>query len=460
MAVLRSELIWYVFLVIGFGICFAGIYKRRFFCTLTGLVTGYLAVEFFRYTFAYLLLDYRRNWFSYLWIIQLVLMCMLAVLGFVSPRRSSAICGLVTAFMVVYSVISLMEVLSSLTIQLIISAMVGFVVMMIVYSMDEKGTIFITAFIGATIISAVSYITTFPLGGNTLVEQLVEVLRPYYVRSPTFQHMIICLCAFTAAGMYIQAQAMEAIAVHLTTKKTDRTLYGLKNLGWKQLILAVFPMVAFVLPALSSWLKVNAGHGTRLREMAAYLDERSSIGYLIASGLFIGALVFFVWYFDVWTGFLYQLLYLLWIPMEYLAKTVGRDTGLLKASPRILIIELLRYVIYFVILWYLHCVVVSRLKGIFLSVISAVLLYPFGILFLKGYRMNVNADMLQRTNMILWGAIAAGIIISVFLCNPDISTNLRGRYVRGKGALYCHSCGERRKAGYIYCGNCGSKYHN
>ena len=419
MAVLRSELIWYVFLVIGFGICFAGIYKRRFFCTLTGLVTGYLAVEFFRYTFAYLLLDYRRNWFSYLWIIQLVLMCMLAVLGFVSPRRSSAICGLVTAFMVVYSVISLMEVLSSLTIQLIISAMVGFVVMMIVYSMDEKGTIFITAFIGATIISAVSYITTFPLGGNTLVEQLVEVLRPYYVRSPTFQHMIICLCAFTAAGMYIQAQAMEAIAVHLTTKKTDRTLYGLKNLGWKQLILAVFPMVAFVLPALSSWLKVNAGHGTRLREMAAYLDERSSIGYLIASGLFIGALVFFVWYFDVWTGFLYQLLYLLWI-----------------------------------------CVVVSRLKGIFLSVISAVLLYPFGILFLKGYRMNVNADMLQRTNMILWGAIAAGIIISVFLCNPDISTNLRGRYVRGKGALYCHSCGERRKAGYIYCGNCGSKYHN
>lgn len=417
----------YILIFAGIFVCFTAVFYKKITSVLTGGFWGLLggmSIAWILTTLGTLPIEHFEG--AYFWG-SLILAALSAGLSLYSFQTGMLLNIIFVTVFFVYSYLMPFPVSVDYVSMIAVMVIVGVIFGVIVYRYAETGFLVLSAFSGAfaVLLAAVALQTKNPFNWPVRYFMNGSVLL--------YQGRLAMAVLGGLAGILMQrAAGAHKKQMAKAGKKGDGS-YTVNDLMWKHWLLFAVTVLLFL---ADTFFFYTSGYATQA-----------------IMGIFAGGIAFFVWQLGPASGFLYQLLYLIKVALGIWLHPSDR----MFATTEAMIFEIAQYMILWLLLSAWKQATGMRKQGMLLSVAAIVLLYPYGINFLKG---SWDAGLTAAPDIwIFWAGAVVGELLFWWFGNPDTVKSAGHRYAYKKNhARYCRKCGGRRKVGYTYCGNCRRKY--
>lgn len=444
----------WLIIIVGILICFMGICFKRVFLAILGFIWGS--------AFAYIVLllialsgnsTVQDMDDTTAIILVLILAAVVAALSIVLERILLTIRAFLISFIISVIILGALRSSDSNEALILICALILSVIISgVIWIYYRYAFIIECAITGAIMINHVGL-----MGGNGLSGIVAGSYGGYRSSDNSIAVLLTFVCAI--AGIIVQSKILHkiengTIAVKSEGKKPD--LNNLNNIG--SLIFKSMPASkikkadAAALRQYEKYLilaPVAAFFVIRLFRTVSLFDYSMTawniLWYLqlLFSGIFEGALIYFVIYYETGVAAIYQLLWFCWIPAEIIYRiTYQTSSGMLIDSDfRYNIISLLQYALIWGILYAIDYFIKNEMAEIIVMCLAVIMMVSGGLAFLM---WNYWGFEFSSYNIFHWVVI----IGTVFLLRYLRQTIKDGR---------CRRCGVETITGDSYCRNCGEK---
>ena len=444
----------WLIIIIGIIICFTGILYKKIFEAILGFIwgfaTGYLVLVILALSGNYAIRNMDDSSAIFM---SIIIGLALAALSVFLERIMMAIRGFLISFFIMMLVLAAVSYEMEMTAALAIAAIVALIAAGVMWVYHRYAFIIECAITGSIMINHIGL-----MGGTDPSSFMSNTLYGGY-RS-TDNTAIVFTVLVAIAGIVVQSIILSRIEggeIRVSALNNDNpaetkiegtlsTLFpdshtrkadfaALRNYE-KSLIIA--PIIAFfVLRFLSRF-----EYGTSSMQISDFIYKTGHIRFyleLICTGIFEGALIYFVIYYEMKVSAIYQMLALLWLPLELLDLIRYHFSNVLSGDPKYVIMSVGRYALIWAILLVLDHVLKNENLKIFSMCLATIFMIATGISFLfygnLYFYFNFN-------NIIHWSMIVVTLIVLIYF---------------GKKNIRCCKCGTALIDGDTYCRYCGDK---
>ena len=445
----------WLIIIIGIVVCFAGICFKKLFEVILGFIwgfaTGYLIIAILALAGNKAIRNIDDS--SALFIL-IVAGLLLAALSVALERLMMAIRGFLISFFIMMLVLAAASNDMEMTTALGIAVIIAFIVAGVMWAYYKYAFIIECAITGSIMINHVGL-----LGGADPSSFMSNALYGGYMSADNSTSVFFTVLV-AIAGIVVQSIILSKIEgglVRASTPDNDGTLVTKKEgsisslfpdshirkanyaalRGYEKYLIIAPILVFLVLRFLSRFES-----GAPSAQIYDLIYKTGRIRYyleLICTGIFEGALIYFVIYYEMKVSAIYQLFALIWLPLELLDLIRYHFSNVLSSNPKYIIMSIGRYVL----IWALLLVLDYALKNEVLKTISMCMVTIFmiaaGISFIFYGHLYFYFDI---NNFIHWSIIVMTLIVLICL---------------GKKNIRCYNCGTAIIDGDTYCRHCGDK---
>ena len=447
----------WLIIIAGILICFAGILIKKIFEALLGFIwgiaTGYLILIILALAGNHAVQNMND---STVVVILIIAGLILAALSVFFDRLMVAIRGFLISFFIMILILAVASYDMEMTTALAIAVIVAVIVAGVMWEYYKYAFIIECAITGSIMINHIGL-----MGGANPQSFMSNTINGY--RSSDNSTAVVITVLVAIAGIVVQSMILSKMeengvigtvklggGIHPTSESglaltsllpdshiRKATIAAVRNYE-KYLLIA--PVIAFLILRLMSRYEYE----TSSKQIYNVLSQTWQVRHyleLICMGIFEGALIYFVIYYEIKVSAIYQLFALLWLPLELWDLIRYHFSSTLSRDPKYVVMSVGRYVL----IWALLLVLDYGLKNEVAKYISMCVVTIFMIT--TGFSLlfyGNNSFYVDLNNCIHWGMIVMTLTALVYL-------NKNGKNKR------CLKCGIELIDGDSYCRNCGDK---
>ena len=437
----------WLIIIVGIVICFMRICFKKIFEAILGFIWGF--------SFAYLVLIIMAFTGSYgirnmddatalMWLVIIALI--VAALSVLLERVFMAVRAFLITFLITMLIIATISYDVEFTTAVVIAVIIGLIFAGIMWAYHKYAFIVECAITGSIMINHVGL-----LGGSDPSRFMTNMLYGYssFDNSTTvFLTIVVAI-----AGIIVQSIILQKIESGVFTAGNKGSISGEKLTSIFTLLpdssiqkansacvrqyekyLIIVPVIAFFVMDI---LKCMG-----LIQYTEFAWELRYYVELILTGIFEGALIYFVVYYETKVSGIYQLLWLSWIPVEIMYHIKYHYIFLIGYGFRHDAVFVCKYLIIWGLLMALDYVIKNEKAKIVSMCVVTILMVNSGISFLMYGYFSFYVNIYNSVQAI---ALVCSVLLLVYLRKNKKDTT-------------CLSCGIDIIPGDLYCRNCGKKH--
>lgn len=440
----------WLIIIVGIVICFMGICLKKIFEAILGFVWGF--------SFAYIMLFIMALAGSYgirnmddatalMW--EVIIALMVAALSVLLERVFMAVRAFLITFLITMLIFATMSYDADFTTAVVIAVIVGLIFAGIMWAYHKYAFIIECAITGSIMINHVGL-----LGGSDQSRFMSNMLYGYSRTDNSTAIFITIVVAI--AGIVVQSMILQKIESGALTSGNKEGITGINGEKFTS-ILALLPdsniqkaniaavrqyeKYLIIAPVIAFFVM----HILKSMGLIQYTEFAWEFRYyveLILTGIFEGALIYSVVYYETKVSGIYQLLWLSWVPAEILYHLKNHYIFLVGYGFRHDALFVCKYLIIWGLLMALDYTIKNEKAKITAMCVVTILMVNSGISFLMYGYFSFYVNIYNSVQAI---ALVSTVLILIYMR-------------KNKKDTACLHCGTEIITGDLYCRNCGKKY--